>query len=137
MAYKLGRHGDCEWFYLSPDDSHRFRAGKWKFHPQRQDHGYRIVQLSKDLPRLTPHQAKRSIWVRKRKRERHVLTFWGIPELFHDEGGQGVEFLDVDAGAVFGLVDIEFARARDAGLVEGGAGEFAQEMGSNVFDVVV
>ena len=29
MAYKFMKDGQCEWYYLSPDDNHRFKQGKW------------------------------------------------------------------------------------------------------------
>lgn len=29
MAYKFMKDGKCEWYYLSPDDAHRFKQGLW------------------------------------------------------------------------------------------------------------
>ena len=64
MAYKLARNGVCEWYYLSPDDAHRFKVGRWKLGARDRtlleitEDGattrYRIVELSKQLLRLAP-----------------------------------------------------------------------------------
>jgi hypothetical protein len=64
MAYKFAQNGDCEWFYLSPDDGHRFKPGKWlidatdktllKITTDGETKSYRIAELSKDILRLTP-----------------------------------------------------------------------------------
>ena len=34
MAYKFSSGGVCEWFYLAPDDEHRFKPGKWTLDPK-------------------------------------------------------------------------------------------------------
>jgi hypothetical protein len=64
MAYKFARNGNCEWLFLSPDDAHHFKAGKWKIDASDKTllqittnetmKSYRIAELSKNLLRLTP-----------------------------------------------------------------------------------
>jgi len=64
MAYKFARNGICEWYYLSPDDAHRFKEGKWRIEAsdstllQITEDGrttiYRIVGLSRAVLRLMP-----------------------------------------------------------------------------------
>lgn len=62
MEYIFHKSGDCEWYYLSPDDAHRFKTGKWKIDPKNKNvleitkddstELYRIVELTKDKLRL-------------------------------------------------------------------------------------
>ena len=62
MAYIFHADGACEWYYLSPDDDHRFKPGKWEFDRangqilviQKQDvkETYRMVELTSDVLRL-------------------------------------------------------------------------------------
>jgi hypothetical protein len=64
MQYVFRRNGDCEWFYLAPDDGHHFRAGIWRLDPQdetvlhveqgEQTASYRIIKLKKNLLRIEP-----------------------------------------------------------------------------------
>jgi hypothetical protein len=64
MAYKFAPNGGCEWYFLSPDDDHRFKPGKWSIDGsdntlfQITANGtttsYRIVELSRKLLRLRP-----------------------------------------------------------------------------------
>jgi len=64
MAYKFARNGGCEWYFLSPDDDHHFKPGKWRIDGgddtllQITANGtttaYRIVELSRKLLRLRP-----------------------------------------------------------------------------------
>lgn len=58
MEYNFKENGECEWYYLSPDDNHRFKKGKWKFDPKNKDilqitkddvvESYKIIELNKD-----------------------------------------------------------------------------------------
>jgi hypothetical protein len=68
MAYKFNRNGDCEWLFLSPDDAHHFKPGKWvidasdktrlKITADGTTKSYRITELSKNILRLTPLASK-------------------------------------------------------------------------------
>ena len=33
MQYIFYKNGDCEWYYLAPDDGHHFKPGKWRIDP--------------------------------------------------------------------------------------------------------
>lgn len=62
MQYIFHKNGDCEWYYLAPDDGHYFKSGKWRIDPN--DNGvlqivkgdttesYRVTKLTKDMLRL-------------------------------------------------------------------------------------
>ena len=62
MAYIFHADGACEWYYLSPDDDHRFKPGNWKLDGangqvlviQEEDvkETYRMVELTADVLRL-------------------------------------------------------------------------------------
>ena len=62
MRYIFHKNGDCEWYYFSPDDAHRFKPGKWKIDPNdksvlqivkdNKTESYSIVELTKDLLRI-------------------------------------------------------------------------------------
>jgi len=62
MAYKFSKDGSCEWLYLSPDDAHRFKPGKWRIDPndphilqitkENTTESYRIVTLTKGMLRI-------------------------------------------------------------------------------------
>jgi len=67
MAYKFAKDGTCEWLYLSPDDAHHFKPGKWRIDlhdphilqitKENTTESYRIITLTKDMlriARLTP-----------------------------------------------------------------------------------
>jgi hypothetical protein len=64
MAYKFARDGSCEWYFLSPDDAHRFKPGTWRLDASDKtllrivEDGttisYRIVELSAKALRLAP-----------------------------------------------------------------------------------
>jgi len=68
MAYKFTRNGDCEWFYLSPDDNHHFRPGRWmtdavdktllKITANGRTNSYKVVELSKNILHITPLESK-------------------------------------------------------------------------------
>ncbi len=70
MAYKFARNGDCEWLFLSPDDDHHFKPGKWKVEASTKallkitangtTKAYRITELSKNILRLTPLPPKQN-----------------------------------------------------------------------------
>ena len=64
MAYKFAPNGDCEFYFLSPDDGHRFKPCSWAMGPsnkmilQISENGtttsFRIVQLTARILRLAP-----------------------------------------------------------------------------------
>lgn len=64
MQYVFEAGGDCEWFYLAPNDGHHFRPGTWRLTGEEEDvlriqQGeqtvtYRILELTDDLLRMTP-----------------------------------------------------------------------------------
>ena len=64
MAYKFTQNGACEFMFLSPSDAHHFKPGKWALDASDQTllsitaegttQSYRIVELSKQILRLTP-----------------------------------------------------------------------------------
>lgn len=70
MQYKFARNGDCEWFYLAPDDAHYFKHGKWMLDPNDKTilritkgvttESFRITKLTKDLLRMVPIEPKRN-----------------------------------------------------------------------------
>ena len=63
MQYIFYKNGDCEWYYLSPDDAHHFKPGKWRFDPRKSilqiiegdiTASYRMTELTKDMLRIAP-----------------------------------------------------------------------------------
>ncbi|HBU08300.1 MAG: hypothetical protein A2471_04955 [Omnitrophica WOR_2 bacterium RIFOXYC2_FULL_45_15] len=63
MQYIFYKNGDCEWYYLSPDDAHHFKSGKWRFDPRKSTlqiiksditESYRVTELTKDMLRIAP-----------------------------------------------------------------------------------
>ena len=69
MQYIFYKNGDCEWYYLSPDDGHHFKRGRWRVdaHDKRvlqiikddTTESYRIIELTQDRLRMaiiTPHK---------------------------------------------------------------------------------
>jgi hypothetical protein len=64
MAYKFARDGGCEFYFLSPDDGHHFKACRWTISAgnptileiiaTETTTSYRIVELSGDVLRLMP-----------------------------------------------------------------------------------
>jgi hypothetical protein len=64
MAYKFAPGGDCEFYVLSPDDNHHFRACKWTVSARDRtilriiENGetvsFKIVELSRTILRLRP-----------------------------------------------------------------------------------
>ncbi len=68
MAYKFSDGGDCEWMFLDPADGHHFKPGKWeidsgdksvlKITADGKTSSFRIIELSKDILRLAPAEAK-------------------------------------------------------------------------------
>jgi len=64
MQYIFYKNGDCEWYYLSPDDAHRFKSGKWRIDSKDKNvlqivkrdsmESYRIIELTKDILRIVP-----------------------------------------------------------------------------------
>jgi hypothetical protein len=62
MQYIFQKDGDCEWYYLSPDDNHQFKPGKWRFNPKDENileivkdgstESYKIIELSKSVLRI-------------------------------------------------------------------------------------
>ena len=63
-AYKFARNGSCEFYFLSPDDAHRFRPCEWRIGASDRTilqiiagdktTSYRIAELSGEMLRLTP-----------------------------------------------------------------------------------
>ncbi len=70
MQYKFNANGDCEWLYLSPDDAHRMKAGKWQLDPNDKNivhittdgttESFKIALLTKELLHLIPIEAKQA-----------------------------------------------------------------------------
>jgi hypothetical protein len=64
MQYVFHQNGDCEWYYLAPDDNHQFKAGKWRFDPKDDSiieitkdgtiETYKIIELGKNILRIAP-----------------------------------------------------------------------------------
>ena len=62
MKYNFFKNGDCEWYYFSPDDAHRFKPGKWRIDADDKSilnivkdnkvESYRVIDLTKDLLRI-------------------------------------------------------------------------------------
>ena len=62
MQYIFYKNGDCEWYYLSPDDAHRFKSAKWRIDSNARNvlqivkrdslESYRIIELTKDILRI-------------------------------------------------------------------------------------
>jgi hypothetical protein len=44
MQYIFRKNGECEWYFLSPDDNHRFKTGTWRIDPNDKN----ILQITKD-----------------------------------------------------------------------------------------
>ena len=70
MQYIFHKNGDCEWYYLSPDDAHRFKSGKWRIDSNtnllqivKRDSmdSYRIIELTKEILRILPIKQTASI----------------------------------------------------------------------------
>jgi hypothetical protein len=69
MAYKFAPNGSCEFYFLSPDDAHRFKPCNWtisatdKMILQISANGtttsYRIAQLTGKILRLVPLEPQR------------------------------------------------------------------------------
>jgi len=63
MQYIFSSNGDCEWYYLSPDDAHSFKSAKWRIdsndksilHIVKRDsmESYRVIELTRDILRIT------------------------------------------------------------------------------------
>jgi hypothetical protein len=63
MQYIFHENGECEWYFLSPDDAHHFKSGRWIIDPRGQNtievvkgearEVYRIVELTSDVLRIT------------------------------------------------------------------------------------
>ena len=70
MAYKFARNGSCEFYFLSPDDAHHFKACRWtvsargkpvlQISAEGVTTSYRISELSGTLLRLTPLESQRT-----------------------------------------------------------------------------
>ena len=62
MQYIFQKSGDCEWYYLSPDDNHRLKPCKWKIDSKDKNilnitkeeliESYKIIELTKDKLRI-------------------------------------------------------------------------------------
>jgi hypothetical protein len=70
MAYKFAPNGGCEFYFLSPDDAHHFKACKWTISANDKTilqiiangitTSYRIAELSGKVLRLTPLELQRN-----------------------------------------------------------------------------
>jgi hypothetical protein len=84
MQYVFYKNGDCEWYYLSPDDAHGFKSGKWRIDSKEKDvlqivkrdsmESYRIIELTKDILRIVLIKQTAGISPRKRAREETAMT---------------------------------------------------------------
>ena len=62
MQYVFYKNGDCQWYYLAPDDAHHFKRGKWRVDPNNKSilhvikgdttESYRVIELTKDILRI-------------------------------------------------------------------------------------
>ena len=62
MQYIFYKDGNCEWYYLAPDDRHHFKPGKWRIDPSDKSvlqiikgdttESYRVTELTKDILRI-------------------------------------------------------------------------------------
>lgn len=62
MQYIFRKNGDCDWYYLAPDDNHHFKPGKWRIDPNDRSvlqvikgattESYRVTRLTKSLLRM-------------------------------------------------------------------------------------
>ncbi len=63
MEYIFEKNGNCKWYFLSPDDDHRFKNGKWKINAidknllmitkDGKTESFKIEELSKSVLRFT------------------------------------------------------------------------------------
>jgi hypothetical protein len=70
MAYKFAPNGACEFYFLSPDDAHHFKACTWKLSTNDgtilqiiadgKTTSYRIAELSGKILRLAPLEPQRN-----------------------------------------------------------------------------
>jgi hypothetical protein len=77
MQYIFYKNGDCEWYYLSPDDAHSFKPGKWKIDSNDKNilqivkrdsmESYRVIELTKDILRISLIKTKASLSNRVQK----------------------------------------------------------------------
>jgi hypothetical protein len=68
MAYKFARNGSCEFYFLSSDDAHYYKACTWtisehenvilRISAEGVTTSYRITELSATLLRLTPLESQ-------------------------------------------------------------------------------
>jgi hypothetical protein len=68
MQYIFYKSGDCEWYYLAPDDGHHFKLGKWRVDPNNKSilqiikdgttESYRITKLTKDMLRIARNKTE-------------------------------------------------------------------------------
>ncbi len=62
MQYIFYKSGDCEWYYLAPNDTHHFKRGKWRVDPKDKSilqiikaditESYRVTEIRKDMLRI-------------------------------------------------------------------------------------
>jgi hypothetical protein len=63
MQYIFHKNGDCEWYYLAPNDAHHFKSGKWRIDPNDNaviqiikngaTESYRVTALTGNLLRIS------------------------------------------------------------------------------------
>lgn len=68
MEYKFFQNGECQWFFLSPDDDHYFKTGNWALDPEEKTLlrittegttvSFNITAISKDILCLLPVETK-------------------------------------------------------------------------------
>jgi hypothetical protein len=84
MQYVFYKNGDCEWYYLSPDDAHRFKSGTWRIDSKDKNvlqivkrdsmESYRIIELTKDILRVVLIKQTASITTRNGMRKETAMT---------------------------------------------------------------
>ena len=59
MQYVFAKDGACKWMFLSPDDAHHFKDGKWKIDDhvlqivkEKATESFQVIELSKDLLKM-------------------------------------------------------------------------------------
>lgn len=103
MQYIFHKNGDCEWYFLAPDDGHYFKSGKWRIDPHDKSvlqiikgdrtELYRITALTKNLLRMTvAAQPKWAAFVELARRgecsgTRNRLFVIDDQLVFHDSAG--------------------------------------------------
>lgn len=66
MAYGFDNSGNCQWFFLAPDDGHYFKSGRWsidsndktllRITKDNRTEVYKVTELTKDILRMVQVQ---------------------------------------------------------------------------------